>query len=66
MVAVRSGSKADQAGLQQADIVKEVNRIPVQTVAEMKRELGKAKAGDQLQFLVKRGEAGFIVLKITK
>jgi len=66
VVAVRSGSKADQAGLQQADIVKEVNRVPVQTVAEMKSQLGKAKAGEQLQLLVKRGDSGFIVLKITK
>jgi hypothetical protein len=32
----------------------------------MKSQLGKAKAGEQLQFLVKRGDSGFIVLKITK
>jgi serine protease Do len=66
VVAVRPGSKADQAGLQQADIVKEVNRTPVQTVAAMKSKLGKVKSGDQLQFLVKRGDSGFIVLKTTK
>jgi serine protease Do len=66
VVAVRPGSKADQAGLQQADIVKEVNRTPVQTVAAMKSKLGKVKAGEQLQFLVKRGDSGFIVLKTTK
>jgi len=32
----------------------------------MKSQLGKVKAGEQLQLLVKRGDAGFIVLKITK
>jgi serine protease Do len=66
VAAVKPGSKADQAGLQQGDIVKEVNRVPVQSVSEMKAEFGKTKAGDAASFLVKRGTAGFVVLKMTK
>ena len=66
VAAVKPGSKADQAGLQQGDIVKEVNRVAVQSVMEMKAEYGKAKAGDNVPFLVKRGMAGFVVLKVTK
>ncbi len=66
IAAVKSGSKADQAGLQQGDIVKEVNRVAVQSVGELKSEFAKAKAGDAVPFLVKRGTTGFTVLKVTK
>jgi len=63
---VKPGSKADQSGLQQGDIVKEVNRVPIQSVKEMKVEFGKTKPGDAASFLVKRGTAGFVVLKVKK
>jgi serine protease Do len=66
VVAVKPGSKAEQSGLQQGDIVKEVNRVPVQSVNEMKAEFGKTKPGDAASFLVKRGTAGFVVLKVKK
>jgi len=63
---VKPGSKADQSGLQQGDIVKEVNRVPIQSVKEMTVEFGKTKPGDAASFLVKRGTAGFVVLKVKK
>ena len=66
VAAVKAGSKADQAGLQQGDIVKEVNRVAVQSVNELNAELGKAKSGDTVPFLVKRGATGFTVIKVTK
>jgi len=66
VAAVKPGSKADQSGLLQGDIVKEVNRVPIQSVTEMKTEFGKTKAGDAASFLVKRGTAGFVVLKVKK
>ncbi len=66
IAAVQPGSKADQAGLQQGDIVKEVNRNPVQTAAALRTQIGKAKTGEAVQLLVKRGSAGFMVVKITK
>jgi len=63
---VKPGSKADLSGLQQGDIVKEVNRVPIQSVKEMTVEFGKTKPGDAASFLVKRGTAGFVVLKVKK
>jgi serine protease Do len=66
VVSVRAGSKADQAGLQQGDVIKEINRTPVQSVKDLKSEFGKAKSGDQVQFLLKRANAGFVVAKVTK
>jgi serine protease Do len=66
IAAVRPGSKADQGGLQQGDVVKEVNRTPVQTVKELKAEYSKAKPGEAVAFLVKRANAGFVVVKVMK
>jgi serine protease Do len=66
VAAVKPGSRADKAGLQQGDIVKEINRVAVQSVSEMKAEFGKAKSGDSVPFLVRRGMAGFLVLQVTK
>jgi serine protease Do len=63
---VRPGSKADQGGLQQGDVVKEVNRAPIQTVKELKAEYNKAKPGEAVAFLVKRANAGFVVVKVMK
>jgi serine protease Do len=66
VVSVRAGSKADQGGLQQGDIVKEINRTNVTSVKDLKAEYGKAKPGDAVQFLVKRANAGLVVAKVTK
>lgn len=63
---IQPGSRAEQAGLRQGDIVKEVNRNPVQTAAELRTQLGKVKSGDTVPLLVKRGASGFVVIKITK
>jgi serine protease Do len=62
VVGVQSGSKAAEAGVRQGDLVKEVNRKPVAAVSELRAEL---KKGDKLQLLVKRPNAGFIVIKIS-
>ncbi len=66
IMAVQPGGRADAGGLEQGDVIKEVNRRPVRSLAELKAEYGKAKAGDEVQLLVKRREAGFAVLKIKK
>jgi serine protease Do len=66
IMAIKPGSKADQAGFQQGDILKEVNRKTLAGVAQLKSEYGKAKPGETVTFLVKRASSGFTVLKVTK
>jgi serine protease Do len=66
VVGIKPGGKADQAGFRQGDILKEVNRRPIKTVAELRGEYGKAKSGETVTFLVKRAAAGFVVLKVKK
>lgn len=61
VVGVEPGSKAAEAGVRSGDLVKEVNRKPVTSVSELRSEV---KKGDPVQLLVKRPNAGFVVIKI--
>ena len=65
ILSVKPGSKADSAGIQQGDLVKEINRKSVKTVSDLTSELKKEKSGKSLQLLVKRPNAGFIIIKIA-
>jgi serine protease Do len=62
VIGVEPGSKAAEAGVRQGDLVKEVNRKPVTSVPEMRSEVEK---DDKVQLLVKRPNAGFVVIKIS-
>jgi len=63
---VESGSKADKAGVQQGDLVKEINRKPVAGMEEFRKQLNQVKKGDPIMLLLKRGQSGFIVAKMTR
>ena len=65
VLSVKSGSKADRAAIQQGDLVKEINRKPVKSVSDLTSELKKEKSGKSIQLLVKRSNAGFVVIKIA-
>ena len=62
---VKPGGKGHIAGIQEGDVIKEVNRKAVRTPGEMKEQIEKVKSGDTAQVLVKRANAGLIVVKIT-
>jgi serine protease Do len=61
VIGVEPGSKADEAGVRQGDLVKEINRKPVNSVSQLRAEIKKE---DKIQLLVKRPRAGFLVIKI--
>jgi serine protease Do len=61
VVGVEPGSIAAEAGVRQGDLVKEINRTPVTSVSQLRSEVEKA---DKFQLLVKRPNAGFMVIKI--
>ncbi|MEN8781567.1 MAG: DegQ family serine endoprotease [Desulfobacterales bacterium] len=63
---VESGSKADKAGVQQGDLVKEINRKPVTGMEDFRKQLNQVKKGDPIMLLLKRGQSGFIVAKMTR
>jgi serine protease Do len=61
---VKPGSAADDAGLQRGDVIAEINRHPVRTMADFRRETAKAGKGQSVLFLVRRGQGSlFLALK---
>ena len=62
---VKPGGKGHIAGIQEGDVIKEVNRQAVNTPNEMKEQIDRVKSGDTAQILVQRANAGLIVVKIT-
>ncbi len=66
IVRIKQGSKAQEAGLQRGDLIKEVNRKGINSVKEFEKAMDQTDSGDTINLLVKRRNAGFIVAKITK
>jgi serine protease Do len=65
VVGVRPDSKAYKAGVQQGDLILEVNRQSVSSTGELKQLLAKYKGGDGISLLVQRSNAGMMVLKMV-
>jgi serine protease Do len=63
---VQGGSKADKAGIQQGDLIKEVNRQPVANLKDFKTALDKIDKGQNIMLLLQRGQSGFVVAKMSK
>jgi serine protease Do len=63
---VESESKAAQAGLRRGDLIKEINRVAVTDVKAFRKELDKVKKGTAFRLLIKRGQSGFIAVKLTR
>ncbi|MDZ7359324.1 MAG: DegQ family serine endoprotease [candidate division KSB1 bacterium] len=56
---VASGSPAEDAGVQQGDLIKEVNRVAVSTTREFNRIIARLGSGDSIALLMRRGENTF-------
>ena len=64
ITAVKPGSAAEDGGLQTGDVITEINRHPVRTMADFRRETAKAGKGQSVLFLVRRGQGSlFLALK---
>ena len=62
---VEEGSPAEDAGFQEGDIVRSINRQPVKNVQEFGNLLKKLKGEKTALFLVERGDARiFLAVKI--
>ncbi len=64
VTAIEAGSPADDAGFQEGDIIRQVNRKPLKDAAEFRNLSGKVKDEKTVLFLVERGDARiFIAVK---
>ena len=63
---VQSDSKAEKAGIRKGDLIKEINRKPVENVSEFSRQMDGIKKGGTVRLLLKRGQSGFVAVKLTK
>ena len=63
---VKADSKAASVGFQQGDLIKEVNRTPVNSVGDFRKQLDKIKKGDDVRMLLKRGQTGYVAMTFTK
>jgi serine protease Do len=57
VMSVENGSKADDAGFEQGDIIRQVNRQSIADVADFSKAVKKSKGDKVTMFLVERGEA---------
>lgn len=64
VVAIEGGSPAAVAGIERGDIIKEVNRHPVNNPQEFYTEFARKERGQSLLFLIKKsGERSFCFCK---
>jgi serine protease Do len=61
VAAVKPGGPADEAGVREGDVIREVNRKPVTSPEEFSGALSGVKKGESLALLVSRGGASFFV-----
>ena len=61
---VQPGSAAEEAGLRSGDVVVEINRQAVKSLADYNREIARSEKGKSVLFLVRRGQSSlFLALK---
>ncbi|MEJ2169809.1 MAG: PDZ domain-containing protein, partial [Desulfobacterales bacterium] len=65
VVGVNANSKAEKAGIQKGDLIKEVNRQGVESVGEFKKLIRTSQKGDGIDLLVKRMNAGYVVVHLA-
>jgi len=61
VVDVRAAGMAESAGLQHNDLIKEVNRVQVNSVGEFDQAIRRIGKNDSVAFLVRRGDKTFYV-----
>ncbi len=62
---VKPGSRADRAGLRAGDVIQEINRRAVATVADFEQAIARISPGEAVRFFLWRRGAGYLVVKLV-
>jgi serine protease Do len=65
VVGVKANSKAEKAGIQKGDLIKEVNRRNVDSTEDFKKLIHQHNNADGINLLIKRLNAGYIVIHLA-
>jgi len=63
---IESDSKGEEADIRVGDIIKEINRRPIETVTDYQEILSQVASGESVNLFIRRKNAGFLVVKLTK
>jgi serine protease Do len=68
VIRVESNSPAEDAGIARGDVIREINREPVNNVREYKEKIRQHKKGDTILFRIKKrgGPTLFVTLKVQE
>jgi serine protease Do len=61
---VEDGSAAEEAGIRRGDVIVEVNRRPVKTLADFERATRDIKKGERLTVLLERGDVALYIAMV--
>ena len=63
---IQSGGKGEEADIRVGDIIKEINRRPIETVSDYQEILSQVDSGESVNLFIRRKNVGFLVVKLTK
>ncbi|MFZ7127306.1 MAG: DegQ family serine endoprotease [Desulfobacterales bacterium] len=63
---VSPGGKAAGAGIEAGDVIVEINRKPIKSLEEYREAIEATSPGDTVQLLLRRGQGGLVVAKMTR
>ncbi|SMC79850.1 serine protease Do [Desulfocicer vacuolatum DSM 3385] len=66
VVDIEPGSKADQSGIREGDLLKEVNHRPVKNRKQYFKVMESIAKGEQFQLLFRRGNVSFIAVRLVR
>ena len=63
---IKPESKAENAEIQQGDLIIEVNRRSIKNLEDYRRKIKKIKSGKKVRLLIKRSRHGLVVVSLDK
>jgi serine protease Do len=66
VIEMQADGKSAAAGIQQGDIIKEINHQAVKNVSAYNGIMSGIKKGETVQFYIKRADKGMVVVKLTR